>query len=124
MTMNKMNKKSFTRSKEYLRGVRDAAVIADDYNSSTIHRYRLGDCILAKLNVIKGEPRKNKNPTRTYQAGEVCGMALALAEINRKHDQPSIVREVAREAGLTIAEMREAGVDSYDLKELRKVGVR
>ena len=46
---------------DYERGVRAAASIADQYNSSSSHHYRLGDCILGKLNMLKKQKiRKNK----------------------------------------------------------------
>lgn len=48
------------------------------------------------------------------------GFALALAEVNRKFDQPTIVAEVMRDAGLDLAELRAAGVDKYDLDEIAK----
>lgn len=41
-------------------GVIAAAALADEYNRSTIHDHRLGDCILGRLNMRKGKPRKNK----------------------------------------------------------------
>jgi len=47
-----MKRKTIT---EYERGVRMAAEVADAYNSSSTHAYRLGDCILAKLNLLTGE---------------------------------------------------------------------
>lgn len=43
-----------------LEGIKFAAEIADGYNASTDHPYRLGDCILAKLNQPGAcKPRKN-----------------------------------------------------------------
>lgn len=53
----------------YRRGVRAAAEIADSYNSSTIHRGMLGDCIMAKLNVGRGKIRKNKRRIVQYGDG-------------------------------------------------------
>lgn len=51
----------------------------------------------------------------------VQGMALALAELNRKFDQPTEVAEVLRDAGLDdLDKLRKAGVDQYDLDELAK----
>jgi hypothetical protein len=43
----------------YRAGATAAADMADQYNGSTIHEYRLGDCILGKMNIRKGKPRKN-----------------------------------------------------------------
>jgi hypothetical protein len=43
----------------YEAGAAAAADHADQYNGSTTHEYRLGDCILGKMNIRKGKPRKN-----------------------------------------------------------------
>lgn len=48
------------------------------------------------------------------------GVALALAELNRMHDQPTMVKDVMLGFGYTIAMFKSAGVDPYDLNELRK----
>lgn len=52
---------------EFRKGVTFAASVADDYNGSTTHPYRLGDCIMAKLNLRRQRPRKNERalPRRT-----------------------------------------------------------
>lgn len=41
-------------------GIRLAADVAKDYDSLSSHPYRVSDCILGKLNVMKGRPRKNR----------------------------------------------------------------
>lgn len=41
-----------TKTGMYKMGVLHAAAIANTYNSSTTHPYRLGDCIRAKLNLL------------------------------------------------------------------------
>ena len=44
-------------------GIRVAAHFADDYNSLSLHPYRLGDCILVEHQLRRGTPRRNaKNP--------------------------------------------------------------
>jgi hypothetical protein len=48
------------------------------------------------------------------------GVGLALAEVNRMFDQPTIVRSVMDGMGLSLGQLRTAGVDDYDLRELRK----
>jgi hypothetical protein len=48
------------KNNAFKKGIKFAAEIADQYNGSTTHPYRLGDCILGKLNVGKMKPRKNK----------------------------------------------------------------
>lgn len=50
----------------------------------------------------------------------VVGVGYTLAEVQRLYDQPSVVAEIARNAGLTIEDFRRAKVDPYDLKSLRK----
>lgn len=47
-------------ARAFQRGAEAAASVADDYNRSTIHDYRLGDCILGKMNIRKTKIRKNK----------------------------------------------------------------
>jgi hypothetical protein len=51
------------------------------------------------------------------------GFALALAEIHRLGGHSSNVRDVARDAGVTIKSARKVGVDAYDWSELKKAGV-
>ena len=52
-------------------------------------------------------------------------MAVALAEMHRLHGDSSGVCDVARAAGLTIAEVKAVGTDAYDWKrELRRAGVK
>ena len=57
----------------------------------------------------------------------ICGFGLALAEIHRLligGNNSSGVCEVARNAGLTLAKFKRAGLDNFDMKELRRAGVR
>lgn len=50
----------------------------------------------------------------------LAGFALALADINRLHDCPTYVADTIAAAGYTIADFQQAGVEEYDLAELRK----
>jgi hypothetical protein len=51
-------------------GLKRPAGIADDYNAGSTHPYRLGDCILGKLNLRDGKPRKNvKSCSKHPRAG-------------------------------------------------------
>jgi hypothetical protein len=55
-----------------------------------------------------------------------AGFATALAEMHRRllgGADSTGVCEVARNAGITIAIARKAGVSDYDLRELAKAGV-
>ena len=45
----------------YRYGILVAAELASTYDGSSLHPYKLGDCILGKLNLLKGKPRKNEN---------------------------------------------------------------
>lgn len=56
----------------------------------------------------------------------ICGFATALAEMHRRllgGNDSAGVCEVARHAGLTIAVAKSAGVEEFDLRELRKAGL-
>jgi hypothetical protein len=48
------------------------------------------------------------------------GVAIALANLNRMHDAPTMVADVLGDIGLSRAQYRSAGVDPYDLNELSK----
>lgn len=100
------------------RGVEAAAGVAEMYDRGSSHPFLPSDCIRCKLN-NPGAPKKpRKNPDAL---GEwTRGFALALAEVNRALDQPSIIVGVMRDAGVTIAELRRLRLDDYDLKELAK----
>jgi hypothetical protein len=50
----------------FKQGIKFAAEIADNYNSSTTHPYRLGDCIQSKLNQLPTKKvKKNKQAKKT-----------------------------------------------------------
>lgn len=117
---------------EFQRGVRAAARVAEMYDDSSTHQYRLGDCILCKLNVgSRKKPRRNRRAMR--QPGDawilgswILGFATALAEIHRRlahgNDSTSVCA-VARAAGLTLKLASGAGVSAFDLKELKRAGI-
>lgn len=112
---------------DFQRGVIAAAGVAESYDSTSTHPYRLGDCILAKLNVAKRAPRRNRHVQRNEQAAWLSGFAVALAEMHRRlfgGNDSTGVCEVARAAGLTLTFARAAGVSAFDLKELKRAGVR
>ena len=112
---------------DFQRGVVAAAEIAAAYDSTSTHPYRLGDCILAKLNVSKRKPRRNRDVQRNERDAWLSGFAVALAELHRQllhGNNSSGTCVAAQNAGLTLAAARAAGVSAYDLKELKKAGVR
>jgi hypothetical protein len=53
----------------------------------------------------------------------LCGFSVALAEVHRIGKHSSSVAEAARGALLTLAQAKAAGVDKYDLRELREAGI-
>jgi hypothetical protein len=57
---------------------------------------------------------------RACQNEWVCGFGLALAEMQRRFGQESTIAEVCKAAGLDMKKFKDAGLDEYDLKELRK----
>lgn len=111
---------------EWQRGVLAAADVAESYDSSSTHPYRLGDCIAGKLNVRRQPPRRNKHARRNDRDSWTIGFAMALAESHRRllgGNDSTGVCEVARNAGLTLTSARAAGVSDFDLRELKKAGV-
>lgn len=63
--------------KEKIAGIRLAADVAKDYDKMSYHGYLVSDCILGKLNVLKGQPRKNPDAKRISEA---------LGRVERKVD--------------------------------------
>jgi len=57
---------------------------------------------------------------KAHVNGWYQGAAQAIADMNRMHDQPTMCNEVMEAMGGYEA-FRDAKVDSYDLKELRKI---
>lgn len=112
---------------DFQRGVVAAADVARAYNDASSHPYRLDDCILAKLNVRGRKPRRNPAAQRTEKDAWLSGFAVALAEMHRRlvggNDSTGIC-EVARVAGLTLEAARAAGASDFDIKELKRAGVR
>jgi hypothetical protein len=44
----------------YEYGLRIAAAVASDYDRTNSHPFLVSDCILGKLNLLRGRPRKNE----------------------------------------------------------------
>ena len=120
----KMKKKPEAASSEFRRGIYAAAELAGSYNASSTHPYRLDDCILAKLNVRRAKPRRNAQTQRSERESWMSGYAVALAEMHRRLADSTGVCEVALAAGLTLKAARAAGVSAFDLKDLKRAGVR
>jgi len=111
---------------EFQRGIIAAAGVAEAYDVASTHPYRLGDCILAKLNVGSRKPRRNRQIQRNARDAWLSGFAVALATHHRLFggNDSTGVCEVARGAGLTLKSARAAGVSVFDLKELKRAGIR
>src|ERR1700690_1979024 len=57
----------------------------------------------------------------THAKAWTNGFGLALAEASRHFAQETAIKEVCRAAGFTaVKQFAEAGLEEYDLKELRK----
>lgn len=108
---------------DYVRGAKAAASVAGDYDGCSTHEHRLEDLVLGKLHIGRRRPRKNQSRVKSPDDAWTCGFALALAEMHRHFQDSSSVCAVARDAGLTVASAKAAGVDAYDWKELKRAGV-
>lgn len=60
-------------------------------------------------------------PDRAGASQFIQGFVIAMTTFNRLHDRPTACAEVLRTAGITLAGARKAGVEQYDLAELRKI---
>jgi hypothetical protein len=58
--------------------------------------------------------------TKKERDAWLCGYAAALANVDRQHDQPTIVRNCMDGDGLTVKMLRDAGVEAYDLDPIKK----
>jgi hypothetical protein len=115
-----------TRSREFVKGVKAAADVASAYDASSAHPYRLGDCIVAKLNVGARKPRKNRKAIDLPEESWLQGAAVALAEMHRRlhgGNDSTGVRATAKNMGITIARCKEIGVMPFDWQELKRAGV-
>jgi hypothetical protein len=57
--------------------------------------------------------------TRGKSAYFTRGFAAALADLVRAYDQPTMASEIAKRSGLTLKDFVAAGVEPFDLDELR-----
>ena len=101
----------------FTRGVLAAAGIAEEFDHESANPSRVSDIVRCKLNAVRlAKPRRNAAHNNSFAQG----VALALADLNRKFDQPAMVADVLEETGLTIKQLRAAGVEEHDLRELKK----
>lgn len=58
--------KLFEETKKY--GIELAASVAAEYDALSNHPYLVSECILGKLNVLSGKPRKNEHATTVLES--------------------------------------------------------
>lgn len=117
---------SLKERSEFIRGAKAAADVAVQYDGSSIHDHRLGDCILHKLNLRRCKPRKNKKRIFDPDQAWTCGFATALAEVYRllaDGHEPKGIKTIAAAAGVTLADLRKAQVSGLDIRALRRAGL-
>ncbi len=65
--------------------------------------------------------RLHRKPAEERQPDPwLCGYACALANVNRRFDRPTLIESTLQSDGITLAQLEAAGVEDYDLDELRK----
>lgn len=80
--MSEDTKEGRALRRAYEAGAAAAADHADQYNGSTTHEYRLGDCVLGKMNIRKGKPRKNEQRILSHkELLEILGPRRAQKKI-------------------------------------------
>ncbi len=114
------------RSVDVSRGVKAAADLLEQYDSSSTHTHKLGDCVLHKFNLRKAKPRKNQKRVPNTDHAWTCGFATALAEVYRlllNGHEPKGICAIAAAAGVDLATLRRAGVSEFDVRALRRAGL-
>ncbi len=109
-------------SRDYRRGAIAAAEVADIYNASTMHDHRLGDCILAKLNLRRRNRQRIDAPEEAWVRGFAAGLVLMHGRLLHGADAEG-VRAAARSANLGLVDFRRASVTASDLRALRRAGI-
>lgn len=115
-----------SRRDEFSRGARAAAEIADGYNQVTAHDHRLGDCVLARLNLRADPPRRNRHRIDPPRDAWLRGFAEALDLVCRYLSPGAAapgVRAAAAARGVTLGHLRDAGVPPSRVASLRRSGV-
>jgi hypothetical protein len=69
---------------------------------------------------LGGGSVKKRTDLQKLSDAWLCGFGLALAEHNRRFGNPDVVVDVMKCAGVTIEKLHHAGLDAYDLKEIKK----
>ena len=58
----------------------------------------------------------SKAPAPSWQAG----VAFALAEVWRLHQEDIVVRDVLKHSGITFDDLKKGGADSYDYNAVKE----
>ena len=98
-------------------GAEAAAAVAADYDRLSSHDHLVSDCILGKLNIRRRRPRRNPDK---FKNNWLNGFGFGLASVCHEGYGDGVDR-AAQAAGVSLADLKAAGLDPYDLKELRKV---
>lgn len=67
-------------------GIKLAASVAADYDHLSSHDYKVSECILGKLNVLKRKPRRNRKADRRRKGGEFL-LGSVLSKEKRRKDR-------------------------------------
>ncbi len=120
-------KETSAEARAFRRGAAAAAAQADEYNGSSTHGYRLGDCILGKMNLRAGSPRQNRRrveaEAKDWDAGWLMGFAQALIEVHQHRQGVADLAAAARRYGLTLTKAKRAGLSRPEIKKLGHAGV-
>lgn len=89
-------------------GIELAAAVAADYDAYSVHPFLVSECILGKLNLLKGKPRKNKSAEEIdrvirrieMKVGniEIMSRLMAHSSMARRRSVRAQVDEVMRQA--------------------------
>jgi hypothetical protein len=84
------------------------------------HGFRLVGELCPKATVEADVSRLTALIEKCAHAEWLRGYAAALGNVDRQHDQPGHVRDALVGDGLTVEDFEAAGVEEYDLAQIRK----
>lgn len=70
-----------------------------------------------------GDTRCQADESDAAKRSWINGFAVALAQVHREGGGSTVVYEAARDAGLTLTAAHEAGVSSFDIRELKRAKI-
>jgi len=74
--------------------------------------------LCSAIDPLLAQGTKLREATSKNNVSFVQGIAYACAELIRAFDEPTYATEIIKGAGLTIADLKRAGTDEYDLAPL------